>query len=229
MNIFGLASKRARSALAKGECSPEGPSAASWPERVALAMSSDCSGAVTRLKPRKPLPEVAERLGHCGKGLLRQASRRTICCGALPSASNSLSASTARLRLLVVAVDLHVGRGDDVLAADLHAVTGIVGEGDGRLVRGFLEILESIEKIGAVEVVIFEDLEAVLLQDGGDGLGVGNRIIERRQRLVVAHADDERDPPRLGRRAEGETRHQQGKPDQDPSHRAPHASSRPAV
>ena len=101
---------------------------------------------------------------------------------------------------LVVAIDFHVGRGDDVLAADLHAVAGIIGEGDRQLVRRLLEVLESIEKIGPVEIVIFEDLEAILLQDGGDGFGVRNRIFERRQRLVVAHPDDERDPPRFRRR-----------------------------
>ena len=48
--------------------------------------------------PRKPPPpDPIERAGHCGKGSLRQASSRTICCGAPDTASNNCSRSMARL------------------------------------------------------------------------------------------------------------------------------------
>src|SRR6476659_388196 len=54
-----------------------------------------------------------------------------------------------------------------------------------------LEFLQGVEKIGAVDVVIFRDLEAVRLELGGDRLGVGHRIDQAREMLVIAHADDE--------------------------------------
>jgi len=57
-----------------------------------------------------------------------------------------------------------------------------------------------VEKIGAVEVVIFRDLEAVRLELGGDRLGVGHRIDQAREMLVIAHADDEGDALCLPRR-----------------------------
>ena len=70
------------------------------------------------------------------------------------------------------------------------ATVGIVG--------GVLELLQRVEEVGAGEVVGLEDLEAVFLQFGGDRLGVGHRVVELRQGLVVAVADDQRHPPRLG-------------------------------
>jgi hypothetical protein len=96
-------------------------------------------------------------------------------------------------RRLVLALDLHVGRRQHVLAVDLHAVAGIIDErhfGAGSLT---LELLQSIEQSRAVEIVIFRDLEAVHLELGGDRLGVGHGIDEARQMPIVPDADDERD------------------------------------
>ena len=171
----GFSSKFLSSDLAKGEWSPASPSAASWPDSVALAISSERSSSVCREKPRKPPPAPKPRVGHCGKGLLRQASSSTICCGAGPAAANSASSSTRAERGLVGAFDLHVGRRHHVLAVDLHAVAGVVDERDFGVLRLALEGLERIEQIGAVEIVMLGDLKAVIPQLGGDRLGVADR------------------------------------------------------
>src|SRR6188472_1258872 len=135
------------SALANGECAPGSPSAARFPDRVALAMSSVRSASPTSDSPRNPEPD-APRVGHWGNGLLRQASSRTICCGAGDEASNSCSSATDLSAVL--AFDLHIGRREHVLAVDLHAMARVINECHFGASRLALEFLQGIEKIGAI-------------------------------------------------------------------------------
>ena len=85
------------------------------------------------------------------------------------------------------------------MPVDLHTVAGVVDERNLGVSRLALEGFQRVEQIGAIEIVVLGDLEAVIAQLRGDGLGVGDGIGEARKMLVLADADDERHALAVGR------------------------------
>ncbi len=132
--------------------------------------------------PRRTLRKGIVAAGIEQHDLLRRGARR---------GKQLIELDRAQRRLLL-AFDLHVDRREHVAALDIHAVAGIIDERHLRSLRLALEGLEHVEQIGAGEIVMLGDLEAVRAEFGGDRLGVGHGVGEAREMLVFAHADDKR-------------------------------------
>ena len=157
---------------------------------VFLGLPREAAKAAARIRAaRRTLREGIVAAGIEQHDLLRRG----------PSRGKDLIELDRAERGLVRALDLHVGRRDHVLAVDLHAVAGVVDERHFGVLRLALEGLERIEEVGAIEVVMLGDLEAVIAELRGDRLGIGDGIGEARKMLIFADADDERHALGIGR------------------------------
>ena len=183
--------------------------------------------ALIRLDRRQPAPEGRAarpelRLDFLQKGLLRQASRKTIAQSG--STAHRIEYQIERQRLksdLALVVEPGIDRDQIVRSGHLDAMTGIEHRGDFRLVGKLGKFHQRIAQGIVVEIEFDHDLEADARQNGCHVLGIIVRIGERRLVFIPGIADDERNLAvrcRLSRgAAKNKHRHDGGKQRQDTS------------